>query len=93
MARLRAWLLGPLGALLLGVGLHAAGVPWYAPAVVALGLFWLLAYWERRLRENELPPYAEVKEYPPGCLCIRGAFLDHPECPHHQNSYWSARDH
>lgn len=25
----------------------------------------------------------EVKQYPPGCTCIRGAFLDNPSCPHH----------
>jgi hypothetical protein len=43
--------------------------------------------------QNEIPVYAEVKEYPPGCLCIRGAMLDNQHCPHHGDSYWSSRDH
>lgn len=29
------------------------------------------------------PEIVTVKEYPPGCLCIRGALIDNPRCPHH----------
>ncbi len=36
-----------------------------------------------RFREPTIPEYVTVKEYPPGCLCIRGALLDNPRCPHH----------
>lgn len=73
---------------LAALGLHAAGVPWWAPAVAVGPLLAVDLYLVHRRRQR-LPPGVEVKEYPPGCLCIRGALLDHPSCPHHQDSGWT----
>ena len=60
------------------------------PAVVLMLLVLLLALGVgivprliRRFRQPRIPEYVTVKEYPPGCLCIRGALLDNPRCPHH----------
>lgn len=85
------WLF-PALALLVGFGLYAAGVPWWVPGAVGAVLAALQGYrnWRRR---NEIPAYVEVKQYPPGCTCVPGAFLDSITCPHHRDSYWSSRDH
>lgn len=69
------------------LGLRAVGAPWWL-SLVTVPLFALDLYLVRR-RRNQLPPGVEVKEYPPGCLCVRGAFLDNPDCPHHQDSAWT----
>lgn len=73
---------------LAALGLHAAGVPWWAPALATLPLLALDLYLVHRRRQR-LPPGVEVKEYPPGCSCIRGALLDNPQCPHHRDSGWT----
>lgn len=88
----RAAFFFPAFAVAIGVGLHAAGVPWWVPSAIALVLFVVLG-WRDHRRRGELPPYVEVKQYPPGCTCVPGAFLDSVTCPHHRDSYWSSRDH
>lgn len=49
-----------------------------------------LRVWDKRLiarrREGCIEP--EVRSYPEGCTCVRGALLDNPSCPHHRDSYW-----
>lgn len=51
-------------------------------ALIALG-FDMIFKLVRRFKNPPLPEYVTVKEYPPGCLCIRGAMIDNPRCPHH----------
>lgn len=61
-----------------------------ALVILAAEMLWRLIV---RRPPTELPEGVEVKEYPPGCTCVRGAFLDSVTCPHHRDSYWSSRDH
>lgn len=47
---------------------------------------WLMA-------QRSFPDVVEpqVKTYPEGCTCIRGAMLDNPSCPHHGGDHeWTA---
>ena len=56
---------------------------WLAAAVFGLFLAW--AMW--RAMNAQPAPHGEVepevKTYPLGCSCVRGALLDNPRCPHH----------
>ena len=48
---------------------------------------WLLAVQSQGVQFVE----PEVKTYPEGCTCIRGAMLDNPRCPHHGGEHeWTA---
>jgi len=43
-------------------------------------------------RDFEPAVEPEVKTYPEGCTCIRGALLDNPRCPHHGCSWCGTVD-
>lgn len=58
----------------------------HAPLATGLGiaLAWgSWAWWRAMDRHRALFVRPEVKTYPEGCSCIRGAFEDNPSCPHH----------
>lgn len=73
------------------LGLIAAQL-WIAAAVLGFFLAWAL--WKVMREWNRVHLVAvvepEVKTYPEGCTCIRGALLDNPTCPHHQDEAWRA---
>lgn len=47
---------------------------------------WFAMHRAKRLFDALVAESFPVREHLPGCLCIPGAMLDHPQCPHHGDS-------